>query len=268
MTNTNNLVPVSQEDYLDEDPPLRGQNYACLSFINPDEVIKKKEVFFFEMFLKNFSLDMKEFFAKLGDKYKDEVDVLYTIKEKHNYIFNPDELYESYLYYVNNNNANLDSDYLEKNNYQTTLRGLKVRGVFDTLKEAEIRAQVLKKMDNRFNVYVGQVGCWVPFCPNPDDIQNQEYAESQLNTLMKNYKENQEKKDIFYEERKREMQVLKMKDKLAEKDAWSARKEEEKVENEVIGKSPIVEVTETVVAETVVAEAVVDEQLVIAEPVI
>jgi hypothetical protein len=220
------LVPVSQCDLLDEDPPLRGQNYACVSFISPEDVIKKKEVFFMEMYLKNFSIDMNEFFTRLGEKYKDDIDTLMSIKEKHQQVFDPDMLYEDYLYYVNNNSANLDKDYYVQNNFQTSLRGLKIRGVFDSLKEAEIRAQVLKKIDNRFNVYVAQVGCWVPFSPNPDDIENQEYAETQLNTLMKNYKENQEKKDVFYEERKRELQVLKMKEKLAEKDAWMKKKEE------------------------------------------
>ena len=249
------LVPVSEMDYLDEDPPLRGQNYACLSFINPDEVIKKKDVFFFEMFLKNFSIEMNEFFNRLTEKYKDEIDIIRTIKDNHTYIFNPDELYENYLYYVNNNNANLDKDYLEKNNYQTSMRGLKIRGVFDTLKEAEIRAQVLKKVDNRFNVYVGQVGCWVPFAPNPDDIQNQEYAESELNTLMKNYKENQEKKDIFYEERKRELQVLKMKEKLEAKDAWTANKEAEAAAAEAADVNENI-VVATAVPITDVAEAV------------
>jgi hypothetical protein len=35
-------------------------------------------------------------------------------------------------------------------------------------------------MDNKFNVYV-QGGCWCPWSPNPDDITDQEYAETNLN---------------------------------------------------------------------------------------
>lgn len=220
-----NFVTVKEADYLDEDPPLRGQNYACLSFISPEDVIKKKDVFFMEMFIKNFSLDLNEFFDKIKEKYPDHVDAIISIKEKYNFVFDPNTLYDEYLYYVNSNSASLERDYLEKNNFQTTIRGLKVRGVFDTLKEAEIRAQVLKKIDSRFNVFVGQVGCWIPFNPNPDEIENQEYGETHLNSLMKSYKENQEKKDLFYEERKRELQALKMKEKLEQKDAWLQQKE-------------------------------------------
>lgn len=222
-----NLVSVKECDVLDEDPPLRGQNYACLSFVSPEDVIKKKEVFFIEMFLKNFSLDMNEFFTRLSEKYTDELDTIRSIKEKHEFVFDPNQMYEEYIHYVNSNSVNLEKDYYQQNNFQTSIRGLKVRGIFDTLKEAEIRAQVLKKIDDRFNVYVAQVGCWVPFSPNPEDIENQEYAETHLNTLMKNYKDNQEKKDIFYEERKRELQMLKMKEKMEKKDAWTERKEEE-----------------------------------------
>lgn len=221
------LVPVSECDMLDEDPPLRGQNYACLSFISPEDVIKKKEVFFLEMYMKNFSLEMRELFERLAERHPEHADSLKTIREKYDPVFDPDKFYEDYQYYVGNQSANLEKDYLEKNGFQTSMRGLKIRGVFDTLKEAEIRAQVLKKIDNRFNVYVGQVGCWIPFAPNPEDIANQEYAESHLNTLMKNYKENQDKKDLFYEERKRELQMNKIKEKLDQTDAWSQRKADE-----------------------------------------
>jgi hypothetical protein len=34
---------VDTTDYLDVDKPLPGQNYACLSFVCPEEIIKKKE---------------------------------------------------------------------------------------------------------------------------------------------------------------------------------------------------------------------------------
>jgi hypothetical protein len=48
------------------------------------------------------------------------------------------------------------------------------------------------------------VGCWCPWSPNPEDLENQEYSETQLNTIMKKYKENQENRDVFYTERKDE----------------------------------------------------------------
>jgi hypothetical protein len=228
------LVSVQEEDFLDQDPQLRGQNYVCLSFLSPEDVLKRKDVYFFENFLTSFSMDMNDFFTKFGEKYPDEVDILNTVKERYRYVFDPEKLQNEFQYFVNNNSASLDSDFHEKNNFQTSIRGIKVRGVFDTLREAEVRAQVLKRLDDKFHVYVAQVGCWCPWSPNPDDIAEQEYAETHLNTLMKNYKENQEKKDVFFDERKRDLQFMKTKTKLEEKDPWTKKTDEETTTNEVV----------------------------------
>jgi len=31
------------EDFLEVDKPIPGQNYACLSFVSPENIIKQKE---------------------------------------------------------------------------------------------------------------------------------------------------------------------------------------------------------------------------------
>ena len=72
--------------------------------------------------------------------------------------------------------------------------------MYDTEAEAKVKAKKLQQLDKNFNVYIGQVGYWLPWDPNPLKIDNQEYAEKELNTLVKEYKENQEKKDIHFKE--------------------------------------------------------------------
>jgi len=228
-----NLVPVREVDYLDQDPPLRGQNYVCLSFVSPEDVIKKKEVYFFEEFLKGFSADMSEWFANMSAKFPEETDTLKGIKERYSYVFDASKMVDEYHFFVNNNNARLDDEYHKMNDFQTSIRGLKVRGVFDTIREAEVRAQVLKKLDDKFNVYVAQVGCWCPWSPNPDDIGDQEYAETHLNTMMKKYKENQDKRDVFYMERKRDLQFSNTAKKLDAEDPWMSNKPDDTTSPEV-----------------------------------
>jgi hypothetical protein len=49
---------------------------------------------------------------------------------------------------------------------------------------------------------VGEVGKWLPWDPEPNDVSEQEYAEEQLNTLMKNYKENEEQREQFQKEQR------------------------------------------------------------------
>ena len=245
-------VSVSQEDFLDQDPPLRGQNYVCMSFISPEDIIKQKNVYIFEKFLKNFSHDMTEFFANLAEKYKDDVDLIKTIKERYRYIFDTQKIHDEYSYYQSQYSTQLDKEFTEQVNFQTNIRGIKIRGVFDTLREAEIRAQVLKRLDDKFHVYVGQVGCWCPWSPNPDDITDQEYAETQLNSLMKNYKDNQIKKDIFFEERKRDLQFSKADASASEAKEADASASETKEADASASKSG--EVTPTVSIEESIPE--------------
>jgi hypothetical protein len=86
-----------------------------------------------------------------------------------------------------------------------TLTGLKVRGVYNTYEEACEQAKQLQQVDPYFNVYVGEMGKWLPFDPSPEQVQSSEYANQELNNMMKSYLENQEKAKLFHEQRKNEM---------------------------------------------------------------
>lgn len=198
------VVPTKEIDYLDEDKPIRGQNYVCLSFISPEDVLVDKEVYMFSKFLEGFSSQLDGLLTNLKTKYPDDEALINVIKENNSHLFDVKEMQEQYKFYKGLNNYELESEFLKLNNFKTSMRGIKVRGVFDTLKEAQTRAEVLKRMGDKFDIYVGTVGCWCPWSPNPEDLQDQEYSESTLNTLMKKYKENQQSRDELYEKRKQE----------------------------------------------------------------
>lgn len=255
MSSSQKLVTCSQEDYLDTDPSLRGQNYVCLSFLSPEDVIVKKEHYFFEKFIENFSTDLKELFEGLSVRYPKDDDSIRTLKERYSYLFSSGLIGEEYSYFVGNHGEDMQKSFDEKNNFKTSVRGIKVRGVFDTIREAQVRAEVLKKLDGKFHVYVAEVGAWCPWSPNPEEIQQQEFAETQLNTLMKHYKDNQVKKDIFYEERKRELQFLKVK-KDIETDTWAENKMNNDHEASTSGTATVTEIVEVPVQETVVVDEV------------
>jgi len=90
---------------------------------------------------------------------------------------------------------------------QSTMTGIKVRGVFEDYEDACKRAKELQEMDQAFGVFVGEVGKWLPFDPEPESkfVKGSEYANDELNEIMKNYLVNQEKSKIFHEKRKNEM---------------------------------------------------------------
>jgi hypothetical protein len=116
--------------------------------------------------------------------------------------FRVDTVTESYDAFLMKHKKRLEESFFEKNEFRTTVQGLKVRGVFDTYGEALARAKTLQKLDASHNVYVGQVGHWLPWDPEPHEVADQEYADDQLNTLMKKYKENESKRDEFFAEQK------------------------------------------------------------------
>ena len=101
---------------------------------------------------------------------------------------------------------NIGEVFDKQNNFGTSVRGVKVRGVFDTKREADVRASVLQRMDPLFDVFVGQIGFWCPWDPNPQKIDDIEYMNNDLNKLVKEYKSNESKKDQFYNEQKTQRQ--------------------------------------------------------------
>jgi hypothetical protein len=244
MTDTT-LVSTKEVDYLDEDKPIRGQNYVLVSFVSPEDVIANKEAYYFSRFIEQFGKDMNTLFTGIQAKYPDAKDLIDTVKSNHLYISDVSEMQEQYKFFKSTNSAEVEADYHRDNNFQTTIRGLKVRGVFDTLEEAKNRSEFLKKVDNKFNIFIGQVGVWCPWSPNPNDINNQEYSESQLNTLMKKYKENMDNKDIMFEQRKQEQinisskpvsdssDVSEIAESLAKVDPWT-EKTQTSESNEII----------------------------------
>ena len=50
-------------DLLEEDKPIAGQKFACISFVSPEQIVKQKEMYMFEHFLKDWD------FRKSMEKY-------------------------------------------------------------------------------------------------------------------------------------------------------------------------------------------------------
>lgn len=207
LNQSNELVSVKEYDYLDNDPEIRGQHYFCMSTVCPENVIVQKDVFVLHKFLENISKDLSILFENTQEKFKDDketLNMLKNIKERFTYLFDDKELLEEYKFYKSQNNDELDKEFKEKHTFQTNVQGIKIRGVYDTIVEARQRAEKLSKIDKAFNIFIGEVGCWCPFNPNADLVQDQEYTETQLNTLIKKYKESESMRETFYQVRKKE----------------------------------------------------------------
>ena len=114
-----------------------------------------------------------------------------------------------------------------------TMSTLKVRGSYDSFEEASKRGEFLRNIDPHINVYVGEVGKWLPFDDDPEKAKNQEYQNKQLNNLMKGYTENQEKAKEFHEQRKNEL-ILKTLKENEEKEKRRTARDERRKKGEVV----------------------------------
>ena len=118
--------------------------------------------------------------------------------------FRDTKIQDSYDSYMTIHRQRLEDEFHKENSFRTTIRGLKCRGVYSTHEQAAARAQQLHKKDPYFNVYVGEMGQWLPWDPEPEDIPEQKYQNEQLDKLMQSYRENTAQKDAFFEEEKRQ----------------------------------------------------------------
>jgi 5-formyltetrahydrofolate cyclo-ligase len=203
-----------QEDFLEVDTKIPGQNYVCLSFVSPEKALKQKEIFnvtkFLEFLFNDNELGTVDVREKIMNK---EIKLTYDEVSK---------IYDDWKY---TRTEDLESQFFEKNDYHTSMRGLKVRGVYDTYKEAGIRAQVLRRKDPSFNVFVGQVGYWLPWDPECESVPEQEFQEGQLNELVKKYKENLSSRDTLFDQIKNERIEKANKEVAARKEVLKAQNE-------------------------------------------
>lgn len=213
QSNPDNEENTKYIDLLDEDKPISGQKFACLSFISPEDHIKNKNLFYFEKFLKNF--EFKKTFEKytqflnfISYKYNLNFDKLtkdmeeFVEEEKSNlFLTTLDDEYKSY---IDAKEEQLQKEYNELHEFQTNTRGIKVRGVFGSQEEAEMRCKMLRQEDPHHDVYVGPVGMWMPFHPEAYKTGRVEYLEKELNELMAKKKENDETSKEQFKQRVQE----------------------------------------------------------------
>jgi hypothetical protein len=86
-----------------------------------------------------------------------------------------------------------------------SLRGVKVRGWFPNEELAEKYATEVRKKEPYFHVFVGPVGKWLPWDPDPNTCHDQNYMEKELNDLMKEYLKSQEQAKRHHDFRKEQM---------------------------------------------------------------
>jgi len=247
-------LPVHEDDgmpidYLEEDPEVPTQRYCIISFISPEKVLKQKAEFYNEKFVEWLEYDWKikgfeKYNAFIAQKYSLKVEDLFKDTEEFTKVHNEDikntDIHEKHQVFMLKNEKELEALFTEKVQFQTNVRGVKVRRIFADLQEAQTYAKVLQRRYPRDNLYVGKVGAWLPWDPSEHMMPEVEYAEKELNELMRKYKENEVNKEIFFEEEKnekikkqREENAARKKKALEDKEAESAQSDTQLLQDSI-----------------------------------
>jgi hypothetical protein len=200
-------------DLCDEDPPIAGQKFACISFVSPEKTLKKREVYLFDQFIKQweFSKSMERYFDFvhfIAYKYNLKVDTLIDdfndfVKEENDKL-KKSGIEDDYKNFMDKQEEKLNEQFNREHSFQTSVRGLKIRGVFPTQEEAEMKCKKLREQDPNHDIFVGPVGIWVPWDPDAYKTGRVEHLEEELNALHKEKLKNEELAKKEFEERVRE----------------------------------------------------------------
>ena len=194
-------------DLLDEDKAVAGQKFTCISFVSPDNILKKKDLFFFEEFLKHwdYTQGVQKFTAFLNFlSYKYSMNFDKIMADFQEYLKSEQKdlvkttIGDDYKNFLDAKEEDLEKTFNELYSFQTNTRGLKIRGSYPSQEEAELRCKLLREIDPNHDVFVGPVGMWMPWDPEAYKTGRVEYLEEELNQLMheKNKNERQAKHEF------------------------------------------------------------------------
>jgi RecJ-like exonuclease len=92
-------------------------------------------------------------------------------------------------------------EYAQKND----IMGMKIRGLTKTIDEAKALTKRIMEYDDTCDIYTVEAGKFFPLIvKNDNEIGDIEYANKELNTLMKSYTENLVNRNREYNERKKD----------------------------------------------------------------
>jgi len=217
---SNGKINPKYVDLLNEDPVIPSQLYGCYSFVSPEKIIKQKEMFFFEKFVKQWgyakALSMYSDFTQfLSFKYKIDPesimnDLVEFVKEEEN-ILKREDSEGDYRLFMDKHETKLTEEFQKTHKFQTSVRGFINRGNFATAEEAEKYAKELRDRDPNHDIFVGRNFVWTPLDPDAYKTGRIEFLEEELNQLhhekLKNeMKAKEEFERRLYESKKKAIQ--------------------------------------------------------------
>ena len=243
VENPQRLIHLVKDDDAVLNRHVDRLKWGVVKFISPEDIIQKKALFDLNRFLfhnvnqqlidisnnvvidinNQFNNKMEDRISKLkSSKSKEDkilADMLQEIKSEislneevqsakvlRQYRIDAGDLSDRFETYKLDNHQTLEKEFSQEVTPQTCIRGFKISGAYETLGEARDRAKhVNRDIEPHINAYAVPLNVWIPWDPNPDAVQDQEYMLDELNDMMGKYKECSEAKNEIFEQRKKMM---------------------------------------------------------------
>ncbi len=216
-------MPLTNVDLLTEDRPLANQKFVCVSFVSPETILKQKEHYFFEECVKQW--ECKKATEKYTQcmhflAYKYNINFDHLTKDLDDFVKSEKfdllntSILDDYKTFKDGHEEELDAQFGKTVDFQTSTRGLKVRGCFPSEQEAEMRCKILREMDPNHDIMVGPVGMWVPWHPEAYKTGRVEYLEEELNELMNEKQKNEKSAKLEFDKRIKDAKRQAMEDNI------------------------------------------------------
>ena len=237
-------------DLLSEDPQIANQQYGCYSFVSPEKVIKQKEIFLFEKFVKQWqyakALNMfSDFMQFISHKYSIDPEKLMTdfvdfATEEENELKRQD-VTSDFNHFMDKNEVRLTEEFQKQHDFQTSVRGFINRGNFATSEEAEKYAKQIRDRDPNHDIFVGRNFVWTPLDPDAYKTGRIEFMEEELNQLHHEKLKNEMKAKEEFEKR-----LYESKRKAIERNIEEAKKSGNKLTQTMDEEGNLIGVKETI----------------------
>ena len=229
-----------EKDYLVVDPGVPGQEWCVLSFIRPEDLARKRELFYMHHYLgeqvneylaasvqdmsrrinAEFFKAMEDRIEKLKESKNENHQVIanemYEIRKSlecdenklaemclHAHGKDPEDTLAQFDAFKLRRAEKLDEEFDQQHGKQTSVMGIKFSGAYPFQEAAVERAKFLaENVESGVHHYVAQSFHWCPFDPDPNGIKDQRYLNKDLNEIMKRKQENQELVNQQFKQRK------------------------------------------------------------------
>jgi hypothetical protein len=237
-------------DLCDEDPVIASQKFVCMSFVSPEKILKQREQFIFERFVQQWEFSKSiekfgEFLNFVSFKYKIKLDDImndmkeYVTEEKaHLKSFSVENDFKNFM---DKSEDKLTEEFNKLHEFNTSVRGVKIRGSYSSQAEAELRCKKLRENDPHHDIFVGPVGVWMPWDPDAYKTGRVEFMEEQLNQLHQEKIKNEEKAKQEFDQRVRDA-----KRKAIEENVKKARESGNKLTQTITEDGELIGVNKTV----------------------